>query len=218
MVCPLSVPPQRCRLLSVILRSMMMQRTMLMIGGEGVVTLQKRSSVDGGSSKWRLSDSQPSLGRFLIIIPIAIRWNGWFHFYYFTTLSFVSTKSNGLNVSLDKSFSIISPFARFVRSKQRTKACLGELPCPGNPSRINFAKTGNKKTYTASNTNINDQTSSGLFSKCLLLIVGTTWTNSLSLSVPLFAVYFHFSHKFQLPFQFMFFTSQQTFLTQDKSD
>ena len=72
--CPLSMPPQWCRLLSVIFgcedNDDDAKDNELI--GESVVTGQKRSSVNCGISKGGLSDRHPSLERDLILITIPI--------------------------------------------------------------------------------------------------------------------------------------------------
>ena len=118
--------------------------------GVCVVTRQKRSSVNCGISKWdRLSDRQPSLERALILITIS------------TTDPFIivillqchlPATCFGIKLILSTSCSPIhsqpSPLLLgFVQSKESGVV----LPCralAANQCRINFAKIGNKKTYS----------------------------------------------------------------------
>ena len=99
-------------------------------GQECVVTRQKRSSVNCGISKWRLSDRHPSLEGVLILITIPTDrlTPSKLSFCYTFICPPVISLSDALNAFLNNSSSAISSFACFVRSKQR-RSCL-TVPWP----------------------------------------------------------------------------------------
>ena len=112
-----------------------------MIGGKCVVTRQKRSSVNCGISKRRLSDRHPSLEG----SPNPNHYSQWWrlHYCHFATLSFAHQLSCEW---LSQQFIISHLVFCLFRAKQAKKA----LSCRALATNAGlfFAKIGNKKIYS----------------------------------------------------------------------